>query len=141
VRRHPLACCLSNFTEYFAKGQDHRFRLTDCARLYRDYVDLMAHFDRVLPGKVHRVIYEQLVADPETEFQRLLEYLGLPFEETCLKFYETSRPINTVSSEQVRKPIFRDGLERWRNYEPWLGPLKSALGPLLDAYPDVPPLA
>jgi tetratricopeptide (TPR) repeat protein len=138
VRRHPLACCLSNFTEYFAKGQDHRYRLTDCARLYRDYVELMAHFDRVLPGKVHRVIYEQLVADPETELRRLLDYLGLPFEERCLKFYETGRPINTVSSEQVRRPIFRDGLERWRSYEPWLGPVKAALGPVLEAYPEMP---
>ena len=141
VRRHPLACCLSNFTEYFAKGHEHRFRLTDGARLYRDYVELMEHFDRVLPGTIHRVIYERLVADPEAEVRRLFAYLGLPFEGVCLEFYKNKRAVNTVSSEQVRMPIFRDGLERWRHYEPWLGPTKKTLGPVLDAYPDVPAFA
>ncbi|HEY1637307.1 MAG TPA: sulfotransferase [Rhizomicrobium sp.] len=138
VRRHPLACCWSNFTQLFAKGQQYAYRLTDLARLYRDYVELMAHFDRELPGKVHRILYEQLVENPEAEVRRLLEYLGLPFEKECLEFHRTARPLSTASSEQVRRPIFKDGLEQWRNYEPWLGPLKTSLGSVLDTYPDVP---
>jgi hypothetical protein len=141
VRRHPLACCLSNFTEYFSKGQEYRLRLTNSAQLYRDYVELMEHFDRVLPGKVHRVIYEHLVADTEAEVRRLFAYLGLPFEAACLEFYKNKRAVSTVSSEQVRRPIFRDGLERWRHYEPLLGPTKQTLGPVLDRYPDVPAFA
>jgi tetratricopeptide (TPR) repeat protein len=138
VRRHPLACCWSNFTQLFAKGQQYAYRLTDLARLYRDYVELMAHFDRVLPGKVHRLFYEQLVEDPEGKVRNLLDYLGLPFEKQCLEFHRTARSLSTASSEQVRRPIFKDGLEQWRNYEPWLGPLKNALGSVLEAYPDVP---
>ncbi len=102
---------------------------------YRDYVALMAHFDGALPGRVHRVVYETMVEDTEGEVRRLLEYCGLPFEEGCLRFYENARAVRTASSEQVRKPIFRDALEHWRHYEPWLGPLKSALGPTLEAYP------
>jgi hypothetical protein len=98
----------------------------------------MAHFDDVLPGKVHRVFYEEMVNDPEQEIRRLLAYCGLPFEEACLRFYETERAVRTASSEQVRLPIFTDAVEHWQNYEPWLGPLKAALGPVLAAYPDVP---
>jgi tetratricopeptide (TPR) repeat protein len=138
VRRHPLACCFSNFTQHFDKGQTYSYRQSDLGRSYRDYVDLMAHFDRVLPGKVHRVLYEQLVVDPETQIRRLLDYLELPFEEACLQFHKNDRVVTTVSSEQVRTPIFRDGLEQWRHYEQWLGPLKTALGPVLDFYPDAP---
>jgi hypothetical protein len=98
----------------------------------------MAHFDAVLPGRVHRVIYEQVVADPETEVRRLLDYCGLAFEPACLKFYENDRAVRTASSEQVRRPIFPEGLDQWRHFDPWLGPLKAALGPVLDAYPQVP---
>jgi tetratricopeptide (TPR) repeat protein len=131
VRRHPMACCFSNFTQHYADGQRYTYRLSDLGRVYRDYVDLMAHFDQVLPGRIYRLHYEQLVAEPEAEVRRLLDYLGLPFEPTCLRFYENRGPVATVSSEQVRTPIFRDGLERWRDYEPWLAPLKAALGPAL----------
>lgn len=138
VRRHPLACGLSNFVQLFAKGQNYAYRLPDIGRLYRDYVDLMAHFDRVSPGTVHRVIYENLVADPETEVRRLLDYLALPFEPSCLQFHKTERVVATVSSEQVRKPIYRDALEQWRHYEPWLGPLGKSLGDVLTEYPNVP---
>ena len=138
VRRHPLACCWSNFTQLFTSGQNYAYRLTDLAHLYRDYADLMAHWDRVLPGKVHRVLYEQLVAEPEVEIRRLLAYLDLPFEESCLQFHSNARAVSTVSSEQVRRPIYTDGLEQWRNYEPWLGQLRTALGPVLDNYPAVP---
>lgn len=138
VRRHPLACCFSGFKQHFARGQHFSYDLADIGRYYADYVRLMAHYDAVLPGRVHRVIYEDLVADPETEVRRLLDYCGVPFEESCLRFYENDRAVRTASSEQVRQPIFKDGLEQWKNYEPWLGPLKEALGPVLDAFPAVP---
>jgi hypothetical protein len=98
----------------------------------------MAHFDTVLPGRVHRVIHERLVEDPASEIRRLLAYCGVPFEEQCLRFYETERPVRTASSEQVRRPLTREGFEQWQNFEPWLAPLKEALGPVLDRYPDVP---
>ncbi|MEI9932547.1 MAG: sulfotransferase [Rhizomicrobium sp.] len=134
----PLACCFSNFTQHFAKAQTYSYRLTDLGQSYHDYVEMMSHFDEVLPGKAHRVIYERLVADPEEEIRKLLDHLGLPFEENCLQFHQNSRVVTTVSSEQVRRPIFKDGLEQWRHYEDWLGPLKRTLGPVLDAYPDTP---
>ena len=99
----------------------------------------MAHFDNTLPGRVHRVIYEQLVEDTEAEVRRVLDYCGLPFEENCLRFYENERAVRTASSEQVRKPIFRGALEHWRHFEPWLEPLKAALGPVLATrYPPTP---
>jgi len=127
ARRHPLGACFSGFKQHFARGQAFSYGLEDIGRYYRDYVDLMAHFDAVAPGTVHRVDYESMVEDTETEIRRLLDFLGLPFEEACLRFHENDRAVRTPSSEQVRKPIFREGLEQWRNYEPWLGPLKAAL--------------
>jgi len=138
ARRHPLACCFSVFKQHFARGQNFAYDLRDLGRYYRDYVELMAHFDAVLPGRVHRVIYEQLIDDTETQVRRLLEYCGLRFEEQCLRFYENDRAVRTASSEQVRQPIFRDALDHWRHFEPWLGPLRQALGPLLDCYPAAP---
>jgi tetratricopeptide (TPR) repeat protein len=140
ARRHPLSCCFSGFKQHFARGQNFTYSLDDIGRYYADYVTLMAHFDAVLPGRIHRVIYERMVDDTETEVRRLLEYCGLPFEDACLRFYENERAVRTASSEQVRKPIFRDAVDQWRHYEPWLDPLKSALGPVLDAYPAAPPL-
>lgn len=138
ARRHPLASCFSNFKQHFALGQLFTYGLDNIGRYYRDYVELMAHFDAVLPGRIHRVLYERMVEDTEAEIRRLLDYCGLPFEEGCLRFWENDRIIRTASSEQVRKPIYREGMDHWRNYEPWLGPLKQALGPVLDAYPAVP---
>ncbi len=138
TRRHPLGGGFSAFKQHFARGQAFTYDLTDLGRYYADYVELMAHFDAVLPGRVHRVIYEQMVADPETQVRALLDYCGLPFEAACLKFYENDRAVRTASSEQVRQPIFTEGLDQWRNYEPWLDPMKTALGPVLTAYPDVP---
>jgi len=138
ARRHPMACGFSNFKQHFARGQHFTYTLHDMGSYYRNYVDMMAHFDKVLPGKIHRVIYEKMVDDPETEIRRLLEYLGLPFEEQCLRFHETKRFVRTASSEQVRTPLYKSAKEHWRNYEPWLGPLKEALGNVLDAYPGVP---
>jgi tetratricopeptide (TPR) repeat protein len=131
VRRHPLGCCLSVFKQHFARGQAFAYGLEDIGRYYRDYVDLMDHFDQVLPGRVHRVFYEKLVEDTEGEARRLLEYCGLPFEASCLRFHENLRAVRTASSQQVRRPIFRDGLEQWRKFDAWLGPLKRALGPAL----------
>jgi tetratricopeptide (TPR) repeat protein len=138
VRRHPLGCCLSVFKQHFARGQAFSYDLEDIGRYYRDYVELMHHFDQVLPGAVYRVTYERLVDDTETEVRRLLEYCGLPFEENCLNFHLNTRPVRTASSQQVRQPIFRDGVDRWRDYEPWLDSLKRALGPVLEAYPVAP---
>ena len=138
ARRHPMACCFSGFKQHFARGQGFSYDLEDLGRYYRDYVELMAHFDAVLPGRIHRVIHEALVEDTEAEVRRLLDYCGLPFEEGCLRFFENDRPVRTASSEQVRRPINRDGFDQWRHYEPWLAPLAAALGPVLEAYPDVP---
>ncbi len=138
ARRHPLACCFSGFKQHFARGQNFSYSLDDLGRYYRDYVELMAHFDEALPGRVHRVIYERMVDDTETEVRRLLDYCGLPFEDGCLRFFENDRPVRTASSEQVRRPINRDGIDQWRHYEPWLDPLKTALGAVLEVYPAVP---
>ncbi|HJW47712.1 MAG TPA: sulfotransferase, partial [Lysobacter sp.] len=141
ARRNPLACCFSGFKQHFARGQGFSYSLDDIGRYYRDYVELMAHFDAVLPGRVHRVIYERMVDDTESEVRRLLDYCGLPFEPQCLRFYENERPVRTASSEQVRKPIYKEGVDHWRHFEPWLGPLKDALGPVLDSYPEIPEFA
>jgi hypothetical protein len=138
ARRHPLGCCFSGFKQHFARGQNFSYGLADIGRYYADYVELMAHFDAVLPGRVHRVIYESMVADPEREIRALLDYCGLPFEESCLNFHQNDRAVRTASSEQVRQPIFKDAVEHWQNYEPWLDPLKTALGPVLSAYPNAP---
>jgi hypothetical protein len=138
ARRHPLGCCFSNFKQFYARGQNFSYSLADMGSFYRDYVELMAHFDAVLPGRVHRVLYERMVADTESEIRRVLDYCGLPFEPECLRFFENDRPVRTASAEQVRQPIYREGVEHWRNYAPWLGPLVDALGPVLTAYPDVP---
>lgn len=138
VRRHPLACGFSNFKQHWASGQSFSYDLADIGRFYRNYVELMAHYDAVLPGRVHRVIYEHLVADPELQTRALLAACDLPFEEGCLRFFENDRAVRTPSSEQVRKPVNSEGLDAWRPFEPWLVPMKSALGQVLDLYPDVP---
>jgi hypothetical protein len=138
ARRHPLGCCMSNYRQHFARGQDFTYDLTDLGRYYSDYVRLMAHMDLVMPGRVHRVIYERMVDDTETEVRALLDYCRLEFEPGCLEFYKTERAVRTASSEQVRKPIYKDAADEWRRYEPHLGPLKEALGPVLEAYPGGP---
>ena len=138
ARRHPMACCFSNFKQHFAQGQRYTYNLEHLGQYYRDYVELMAHFDEVAPGTVHRVIYENMVSDTEGEVRRLLEFCGLPFEAATLRFYENERAVRTASSQQVRQPIYREGIDQWRNFEPWLTPLRQSLGAVLDAYPDVP---
>ena len=128
ARREPMACCFSNFKQLFASGQEFTYGLENIGRYYRTYVDLMAHWDDVLPGKVLRVQHEDVVYDLEGNVRRLLEFCGVDFEPQCLEFYKTERSVRTASSEQVRRPIFREGLDQWRNYAPWLGPLEEILG-------------
>jgi tetratricopeptide (TPR) repeat protein len=134
ARRHPLACCFSAFKQHFALGQNFTYGLENVGRYYRDYLELMRHFDDMLPGRIHRVIYEELVANTEKEVHRLLDFCGLPFEDACLRFFENDRPVRTASSEQVRRPIYKSGVDHWQHYEPWLDPLKTALGPALTSY-------
>jgi predicted Zn-dependent protease len=136
ARRHPLGCCFSNFKQHFQKGLHFTYDMTDLARFYRDYVELMAHFETVLPGRILRVHYEAVVANPEREVRRMLDYCGLPFEEQCLRFHENRRTVQTASSEQVRRPIYSEGVDQWKKYEPWLGPLRAALGDVVDSYPE-----
>lgn len=138
ARRHPMACGWSCYKQHFAMGQHFTYDLAELGRYYRDYVRLMAHYDDVLPGRVHRVIHEDLVHDPEPHIRKLLDYCGLPFEEACLKPHETERAVRTASSEQVRQPISAKGLDSWKPYEPYLDALKTALGDVLTAYPAVP---
>jgi len=138
ARRHPLGCCFSCFKQHFVRGQTFSYGLEDLGHYYRNYVALMAHFDAVLPGRVHRVFYEQTVEHTETQVRQLLAHCRLPFEEACLRFYDNRRAVRTASSEQVRQPIFKEGLEQWRHYQPWLGPLAATLGSVLPAYPEVP---
>jgi len=130
ARRASVPCCLSNFKQLFASGQEFTYDLENLGRYYRSYVELMAHWDEVLPGKVLRINYEEVVADLEAQVGRLLAFCGLPFEARCVDFHATARNIGTASSEQVRQPIFRESLDQWRHYEPWLGPLRVALGDL-----------
>lgn len=134
ARRHPLDCCFSNFRQNFAKGQGFTYDLDHIGRYYAEYVRAMDHYDEVLPGRVHRVIHEDLLADPEAMVRAMLGYLGLPFEEACLQFHRSSRAVRTASSEQVRRPLNRDGVGQWVPFEPWLGPLMEALGDLPETY-------
>ena len=127
ARRHPMATCFSAFKQHFARGQNYTYDLSELGRFYCDYVKLMAHLDRVLPGRIHRVQYERMVDDTDVELRRLLAYCGLDFDPACLRFHENRRAVRTASSEQVRRPIFREGLDQWRHYAQWLGPLQLAL--------------
>jgi len=134
ARREPMACCFSNLKQLYAGGQEFSYSIEDVARYYRTYLELMRHWDAVLPGRVLHVWYEDVVQDLERNVRQLLEFCGLEFEPACVEFYKTRRSIHTASSEQVRQPIFQDGLHQWRNYEPWLGPLKDSLGDALIRY-------
>lgn len=137
ARRHPLDCCFSNFRQHFAKGQAFSYDLEHMGLYYSDYVRAMAHFDAVMPNHVYRVIHEDLLDDPDTQIRSLLEHLNLPFEDACLNFHENKRAVRTASSEQVRRPINRDGVDQWKPYEAHLGPLKAALGNLWKIYPAI----
>jgi predicted Zn-dependent protease len=138
ARREPLACCFSNLKQLFAQGQEFTYGIADIARYYRTYLDLMEHWDAVLPGRVLRVHHEDIINDLEGNVRRILDYCDLDFEPACLDFHRTRRSVRTPSSEQVRRPIFRDGLEQWKRYEPWLEPLKAALGDAFDRYRAAP---
>jgi tetratricopeptide (TPR) repeat protein len=127
ARREPMACCFSNFKQLFASGQEFTYGLEDIGRYYRSYVALMAHWDAVLPGKILRVQHEDVVDDLEGSVRRILAFCGLAFEPACLAFHKTARSVRTASSEQVRQPIFRDGLDQWQNFDPWLNDLRRAL--------------
>jgi tetratricopeptide (TPR) repeat protein len=127
ARRDALACCFSNFKQLFASGQQFTYSVEDITRYYRMYMDLMAHWDRALPGKILRVEHESVVEDLESNVRRILDFCGLKFEPACIEFHKTKRSVHTASSEQVRQPIFREGLDQWRRYDAWLGAFKSAL--------------
>jgi tetratricopeptide (TPR) repeat protein len=134
ARREPMACCFSNLKQLFARGQEFTYGAEDIARYYRTYLELMEHWDTVLPGRVLRVEHEAVIDDLEGSVRRILDYCGLAFEPACLAFHKTERAVRTPSSEQVRRPIFREGLDQWKPYEPWLGPLKAALGDARSRY-------
>lgn len=136
ARREPMACCFGNFKQLFASGQEFTYSIEDIARYYRTYLELMRHWNQVLPGYVLRVQYEDVVEDLEGNVRRLLDYCGLPFEPQCVEFYKTARNVQTASAEQVRQPIYREGLEQWRHFDPWLGPLRDKLGDALERYRD-----
>lgn len=140
ARRHTLSCGFSNFKQHYARGQAFSYDLADIGAYYADYTRLTSHFDAVMPRAIHRVIYERMVEDHEGEIRALLTALGLPFEAACLRYYETDRAVRTPSSEQVRAPIFRSGVENWQPFEAWLSPLKDALGDTYKTYPNVPKL-
>ncbi|HEV7612202.1 MAG TPA: sulfotransferase [Steroidobacteraceae bacterium] len=128
ARRNAMACCFSNFKQLFASGQEFTYGLEDIGRYYRTYVELMAHWDMVMPGKILRVEHEDVVDDLEANVRRILDFCGLEFEPQCIEFYKTERSVRTASSEQVRQPIFKEGVDQWRHFHPWLGPLEAALG-------------
>lgn len=129
-----MACCFSGFKQLFAEGQEFSYDLIDIGRYYNDYVELMAHWDTVSPNSVLRVQYENVVADLESQVARILEYCGLPFESACLNFYDTERAVRTASSEQVRQPIYREGVEQWTHFKPFLSTLEETLKPSIDQY-------
>jgi tetratricopeptide (TPR) repeat protein len=131
ARRGAMGCCFSGFKQLFAEGQEFTYGLEEIGHYYKDYVALMDHWDTVLPGKILRVRYEEVVADLETQVRRLLDFCGLPFEEACVNFHETERAVRTASSEQVRQPIFKSGVDQWENFSPYLDPLRKILGPEL----------
>jgi len=131
ARREPMACCFSNFKQLFASGQEFTYSIEDIARYYRSYVELMRHWDAVLPGRVLRVQHEDVVEDLEGNVRRLLDFCELDFEPACLEFYKTERSVRTASSEQVRRPIFKEGLDQWRHFDTWLQPLRAALGDVI----------
>jgi predicted Zn-dependent protease len=139
ARREPMACCFSNLKQLFSHGQEFTYRPEDIARYYRTYLNLMRHWDEALPGRALRVIHEDVVDDLEGQVRRILDYCGLPFEAACIEFHKTRRSVRTPSSEQVRQPIFRDGLDQWRRFEPWLGELKATLGDALETWRDQAP--
>lgn len=138
ARRHPMACGFSNFKQNYASGIRFSYSLESIGLFYRDYLRFMDHIEGVQPGAVHRVLNERLIDDPEGEVRGMLDFIGLPFDPSCLEFHRNRRAVQTPSAEQVRRPINRDGVDYWRHYENWLGPLKEALGPSLERWDKSP---
>jgi hypothetical protein len=136
ARREPMACCFGNLKQLFARGQEFTYSIEDIARYYRTYLELMRHWDAVLPGRVLRVHYEDVVQELEVNVRRILDYCGLEFEPACVEFHRTERSVNSASAEQVRQPLYREGVDQWRHFEPWLGSLGAALGDALERYRD-----
>ncbi len=136
IRREPMACCVSNLKQLYARGQEFCYGIEEIARYYRTYLELMRHWDRVLPGRVLRVSYEDLVEDLGASVRRILGYCGLKYDPACLAFHRSRRAVNTPSSEQVRQPLFREGISHWRHYDPWLDPLRKTLGDAIGRYRD-----
>lgn len=135
ARRAPLDCCWSGYKQLFAEGQEFTYGLDEIGQYYRGYVDLMAHWDDVLPeGRILRVQHEDVLSDLEGQVHRMLDYCELPFEPACIDFHKTDRAVRTASSEQVRQPINRAGQDQWRPFEDYLDPLKAALGDTLSVY-------
>jgi tetratricopeptide (TPR) repeat protein len=141
IRREPMSCCVSNLKQFYARGQEFCYSIDDIARYYRTYLELMRHWSRVLPGQVLRVSYEDVVDDLDASVRRILAHCGLEFDPACVAFHRSRRAVNTPSSEQVRQPIFRDGLSQWRRFDPWLDPLREALGDAIVRYRDESPVA
>jgi hypothetical protein len=136
ARREPMACCFGNLKQLFSGGQEFSYSIADMAHYYRNYLELMRHWNEALPGRILTVHHEDVVEDLEGNVRRILDFCGLRFEPACLEFHKTERNVRTASSEQVRRPISREGVDQWRNYEPWLGPLKDGLGNALTTYRD-----
>ena len=134
ARRHPMASCFSGFKQHFSRGQGFSYDLKELGDYYRDYVELMSHYDEVIPGRVYRTFYEDLIYNPEAQVSRLLAHCGVAFETACLEFYKNDRPVRTASSEQVRQPLNRDGVDHWKHYGPWLGELEQVLGAIIPQY-------
>jgi hypothetical protein len=136
ARRHPLDSCFGTFKQHFAHGQTFSYDLFELGEFYREYRGIMRHWEEVLPGRVLEVRYEDMVRDQEGQTRRLLEHCGLPWEDACLRFYETERAVRTASSEQVRQPIYDTSINHWRNHQTELQPLIEALGDELDGWDD-----
>jgi Sulfotransferase family len=133
MQKSLMGCCFSGFKQLFAEGQEFTYGLEEIGHYYKDYVALMAHFDAVLPGKILRVQYEDVVSDLESQVRRLLDFCGLGFEQSCIDFHQTERAVRTASSEQVRQPIFKSGVDQWEHFSAYLDPLRNILGPELSA--------
>ena len=139
ARRHPMASGFSNFKQCYAGNAfPFSYNLSSIGRYYAEYVRLMRHFDALQPGAIHHVLNEELIEDPEGQIRRLLDYVGVPFEPACLEFHRTKRAVTTASAEQVRTPLNRQGVDQWRNFDPWLGELRNALGPTLSDWDEIP---
>lgn len=131
ARRHPVAACVANYRQLFAQGKYQSYDLTELGEYYLRYIDIMDHWDDVLPGKVLRVQYEDVVADLDSQVRRILDFCGVPFESSCIEFHKTQRAVNTASAEQVRQPIYATAVEFWKNYDPYIGQLREVLAPVL----------